>query len=612
MSSTDEHFMHHMPFGAEVREDTLVRFRVWAPEAEQVLLKLEDRETTLPLVPCRDGWHELITSEASAGSRYRYVLPNGVSAPDPVSRFQPDDVDGPSVVLDPRAYHWQAASWRGRPWEEAVLYELHVGTFTPAGTFLAAIDRLDYLADLGVTAIEIMSLGDFPGRWNWGYDGVFLFAPDASYGTPDDLKGFVDAAHQRQMMVILDVVYNHFGPQGNYLPQYFPDICTDRYMTPWGKALNFDSRHSRQTRDFIIHNALYWITEFRMDGLRLDAVHAIVDSSSVHVLDELARRVRSAAGNCHVHLILESDDTMWVRLMRDSSYNPLLSTAQWNHDCKQLAALGLTSGRTAEQDLRDTELLGHALVEGFTSQPPKHLVESVATEQPAHLPPLSFISFLQTHDLVGNRIRGERISCFAKQDILRALAAIYLLAPQIPMIFMGEEWAASTPFPFFCDFSADLAEAVRKGRLEQFTTPEQRQDPLFVRTVPDPMAEETFHSAKLKWEESSAGAHAAMLEFYRKILKVRRQRIVPLLKNFPEDAGVYEVHAPRFFEVRWKIAGGTLRLEANLSEYPVQCHCNAGELLWLEGSSPQVGELGSWSIRWSLSAPQKHDTGNGD
>lgn len=598
----ERQFIQSMPFGAEVQPDGRIRFRVWAPEASEVLLKLDDREARLLLNTTGDGWHELITGEASVGSKYRYVLPNGTAAPDPVSRFQPEDVNGPSVVIDPGGFAWQTRDWNGRPWDEAVIYELHVGAYTPEGTFLGVIDRLDYLVDLGITAIEIMSIGDFPGRWNWGYDGVLLFAPDSSYGTPDELKRLVDAAHQRDLMVILDVVYNHFGPEGNYLPQFFPDIATDQYMTPWGKALNFDSRHCEQTRAFIIQNALYWINEFRMDGLRLDAVHAIVDSSSIHVLDELAAKVRSAAGDRHVHIILESDDTMWVRLMRDSTYNPLLSTAQWNHDCKHLAALGLTSGRTAEEDQRDTELLGHALIEGFTSQPPKNLVGEIAMEIPAHLPPLSFISFLQTHDLVGNRIRGERISHFASEPILRALAAIYLLGPQIPMLFMGEEWAASTPFPFFCDFSKDLADAVRRGRLEQFTTEEERDNPRFLATIPDPLAQETFRSAKLNWDETSTERHASMLSFYKRILAVRQRRMVPLLKDFPENAGVYEVHAPRFLEVRWELSSGTLRLEANLSPDPVGCQCDAGETLWLEGKLTDDDQLAPWSVRWSLSA----------
>lgn len=601
MQGDEQPFVQRMPFGAQIEEDGRVRFRVWAPEASEILLLIEDREAPLQLHADGKGWHELTTSEAGPGSRYRYILPNGTAAPDPVSRFQPNDVNGPSEVTDPRFFDWQTRNWKGRPWEDAVIYELHVGTFSSAGTFLGVIEKLDHLVSVGVTAIEIMSVGDFPGRWNWGYDGVFLFAPDSSYGTPDDLKRLVDAAHQRNVMVILDVVYNHFGPEGNYLPQFFPDIATDQYMTPWGKALNFDSRHCEQTREFIIQNALYWITEFRMDGLRLDAVHAIVDSSSIHVLDELARRVRSAASDRHVHIILESDDTMWVRLLRDSTYNPLLSTAQWNHDCKYLASLGLTRGRSANEDLRDTELLGHALIEGFTSQPPKNLASRIATEHPEHLPPLSFISFLQTHDLVGNRIGGERISHFASGPVLRALAAIYLLAPQIPMLFMGEEWAASTPFPFFCDFSGDLADAVRRGRLEQFTTPQQRQDAAFVSSIPDPLAEQTFQSAKLKWDETTQHEHASMLAFYREIMAVRRRRIVPMLRNFPENAGVYQVHAPRFFEVHWELDTGTLRLEANLSHEAVGCSCDAGETLWLEGALSENNQLAPWSVRWSLS-----------
>ena len=314
---TDKTSMHHMPFGAEIQLDGMVRFRVWAPEAPSLRLALENCAELLPMKPVMNGWHELTTAAAKTGSRYRFVLPGGLHVPDPVSRFQPEDVDGPSAVTDPRSFVWQTQNWYGRPWAETVLYELHIGTFTPEGTFRAAVGKLDHLSALGITAIEIMSVGDFPGARNWGYDGVLLYAPDSSYGTPDDLKHLVDAAHQRDIQVIVDVVYNHFGPEGNYIPQLFPDICTDRYSTPWGQALNFDSRHGERTREFIIHNALYWIEEFRMDGLRLDAVHAIIDSSSIHVLDELARQVRSVTFDRHVHLILESDDTMWIRLIRD-------------------------------------------------------------------------------------------------------------------------------------------------------------------------------------------------------------------------------------------------------------------------------------------------------
>ena len=599
---------HQMPFGAKLQADRSVRFRVWAPEADQLHIALEDHTPPLPMRCSHDGWHELSTPLASAGSRYRYVLPNGLHVPDPVSRYQPEGINGPSQVMDPHSYQWRNPGWRGRPWEETVLYELHIGTFTPEGTFLGAITRLDDLAALGVTAIEIMSLGEFPGRHNWGYDGVLLYAPDSNYGTPDDLKALVDAAHARGLMVVLDVVYNHFGPEGNYLPQFYPDICTDRYQTPWGQALNFDSANGERTREFILHNALYWIEEFRLDGLRLDAVHAIIDSSAIHILDELAVSVRSVAGHRHVHLILESDEVMWNRLTRDQRQNPLLSTAQWNHDSRQLLALGLSAGRSAEVDARDTELLGSSLTEGFTSVPPTSVLVNDEVvwsppQLPPHIPPGGFVSFLQTHDLVGNRLRGERISHLAPPHILHALAAVYLLSPQIPMLFMGEEWAASSPFPYFCDFTGDLAQAIRRGRLEQFATQAQRVDPDFLATVPDPLSPETFLSAKLHWDERSEAPHAETLAVYRTLLAVRHRHIIPLLRGIPDRAGRYDLRGARTLEVRWQLPLAELRVDTNLNDLPsAPLTPLTGTLLHLQGGQISPVGLAPWSVRWSLTS----------
>lgn len=344
-----------------------------------------------------------------------------------------------------------------------------------------------------------------------------------------------------------------------------------------------------------------------MDGLRLDAVHAIIDSSSIHILDELARHVRSIAADRHVHLVLESDDTMWIRLIRDEASTPLLSTAQWNHDCKQLLALGLTSSRSAEEDTRDTELLGRALVEGFTSQPPKLSTSQegetsqAATELPKYIPPSGFVAFLQTHDLIGNRVTGERINHLARPEIVRALAAVYLLCPQIPMLFMGEEWGASSPFPYFCDFGGDLAGAVRRGRLEQFTSVEQREDAAFLASIPDPLAEQTFLSAKLRWEEIPDEPHRSLLEFYRRILHVRHKKIMPLLASISESPCAFEVRGPRSLQICWNLSEGELRLDVNLSDEPsARFAMLSGETLWLEGLECRANQLGPWSVRWSL------------
>jgi malto-oligosyltrehalose trehalohydrolase len=592
--------IHRMPFGAEVQVDGSVRFALWAPAAESVHLALEQSSELISMQCSDKGWHTLTTSLAQVGSLYRFVLPSGLRVPDPVSRFQPDDVEGPSEVIDPEGYAWQSVAWSCCAWEEAVIYELHVGTFTPEGTFRAAIGKLEQLAALGVTAIEIMSIGDFPGRRNWGYDGVLMYAPDSSYGRPEELKSFVDAAHSRNMMVILDVVYNHFGPEGNYLGQYFPDVMTQNYHTPWGQALNFDSQNGEKTRKFIVHNALYWVEEYQMDGLRLDAVHAIIDSSSTHILDELARTVRMVAKSRPIHLILESDDRVWHHLLQDGIAGPVSSTAQWNHDMQKLVALALTSGRPEQLDYNDTEDLGKALVEGFTSGP-HHRNTPGGFETPA-LSTGSFISFLQTHDVVGNRIRGERITHLVAHNVLRAVASVYLLAPQIPMLFMGEEWGASTPFPFFCDFKGSLADAIRRGRIEQFASADERENPKFMASIPDPLAEETFVAAKLNWDERSERLHGELLDWYTNILAVRRKSVVPMLRRLHAVHGEYDILGPRQIQVRWRMETEELRLEANLSDRSSPLFEAPGDtLVWLEGCESAPSSLDAWSVRWSVS-----------
>ena len=326
--------IHRMPFGAELVGGGMTSFRLWAPSAsrvELVLLAGKDPEY-IAMEGTSGGWREAIVP-AAAGMRYRFRIEGGLEVPDPASRRNPEDVHGPSEVVDPADFEWDDGAWSGRRWEEAVIYELHVGTFTPEGTFAAAISRLDYLAALGVTAIEIMPLADFPGGHNWGYDGVLPFAPDAAYGTPQDLKRFVAAAHARGLMVLLDVVYNHFGPEGNYLHVYARPFFTERHQTPWGAALNFDGADSRVVRDYFIHNALYWIEEYHLDGLRFDAVHSISDDSKPHILVEIAERVRAGPGRTrHVHLVLENDRNEARYL--DAAHGPGHYDAQWNAWCR--------------------------------------------------------------------------------------------------------------------------------------------------------------------------------------------------------------------------------------------------------------------------------------
>jgi malto-oligosyltrehalose trehalohydrolase len=593
--------VHEMPFGAHVLPDGAVRFRVWAPACDVVSVEIEGRATPLPMEPADAGWHELETDAAGPRSRYRYVLSDGLRVPDPASRFQPEDIHGGSQVIDPAEYRWRSAAWRGRPWAEYVIYELHVGTFTPQGTFNGVREKLDHLADLGVTAIEIMPIADFPGRRNWGYDGALLYAPDSAYGRPEDLKALVDAAHERNVCVLLDVVYNHYGPDGNYLGVYASEFFTERHKTPWGAAVNYDSEGSAVVRDFVVHNALYWLEEFRLDGLRLDAVHAIIDDSEKHILEELAERVRSTFPGRQVHLVLENEHNS-ARLLSRRDSQPLRYTAQWNDDVHHVLHTAATNERTGyyEDYVGDTDKLGRALAEGFAFQGELMRYSGQPRGEPsAALPPTAFVAFIQNHDQIGNRALGERIGALANEAALRAIVAAYLLLPQVPMLFMGEEWNASSPFPFFCDFSGELAEAVRKGRREEFSAFPEFQDPQRRNAIPDPQADATFLSAKLDWDEPTRDPHAQWLAWYRRILAVRAKEIVPLVEGIARG-GRYEILGELAVRVRWQLARGELQLDANLSPQTVSAPAlESGRMIWTEGTVND-NALGPWTVRWSL------------
>lgn len=603
---------HRMPFGAEVQGDGSVRFRLWGPGASSVDIEIEGKAEPLPMLRNPEGWHELVTAQAHAGTLYRFVLPDGLRVPDPASRFQPRDVHGPSEVVQPESYLWRDLEWKGRPWAETVLYELHVGTFTEEGTFLAAIQRLDHLAGLGITAIEIMPVADFPGGRGWGYDGVLFYAPESAYGRPEDLKALVEAAHARGISVVLDVVYNHFGPDGNYLSSYFPNIFTTRHKTSWGDALNYDSEDSRHTREFVIHNALYWVEEFHIDGLRLDAVHAIMDEGPKHLLDELAERVRFAvrdSGNYRpIHLILENEHNEAGRLKRDRCGEPVHYTAQWNDDVHHVLHTTATHEDAGyyKSYAGDSEKLGRALAEGFAYQGETMASSGrVRGERSAHLPPGAFVAFIQNHDQVGNRAFGERLGAIAPPQAVRALAAVYLLLPQVPMLFMGEEWCATQPFPYFCDFEGELGEKVRTGRRQEFASFPEFKDPEQRESIPDPQAEETFRSAKLDWSERDDPEHAEWLDWYRRILDVRREVELPLLRKISGNAGSYEVLGPGAVIVRWRLdGGGQLQLAANLSD---QAHDGfpliEEGILWHEGPEPEGERFGPWTVRWALQTP---------
>ncbi|MBV9289503.1 MAG: malto-oligosyltrehalose trehalohydrolase [Hyphomicrobiales bacterium] len=569
-----------------------VRFRLWAPREERVSLALEGRASAISMERCGGGFFEAFVDGTGAGALYRFELADGRRVPDPASRFQPADVHGPSEIIDHEAYRW-GEDWPGRDWDDVVLYELHLGAFTPEGTFAAATGKIAHLAELGVTALEIMPVGDFRGRWGWGYDGVFLYAPDATYGRPDDFKGFVAAAHRLGIAVLLDVVYNHFGPEGNYLPLYAPDFFTGRHRTPWGEAINYDGLDARPVRDFVAENAEYWIEAFHLDGLRLDAAHAIKDESRPDIVDEIAERLRSRFSR-PIHLILENEDNEPERLIR-CGRKPRLYDAQWNddvHHVLHVAATGEQSGYYG--DYGSTRILGRALAEGFAFQGEIMRHRGAARGAPcAFLPPGAFVAFIQNHDQIGNRAFGERLDALALPEAIRALMSVYLLLPQTPMLFMGEEWGAEQPFPFFCDFDGELAEAVRNGRREEFARFPEFADPARAAQIPDPTAKATFLSAKLDWR----GVDPERLGFTREALAARRKHVRPLLPEIGR-AGDFVVRGEQAVSVAWAAGARRLILDANLSPARV-AFPPAGRVFWRCGEAD--GEFGPWSVRWTVS-----------
>lgn len=553
--------IHRMPFGTQVVE-TGVGFRLWAPTARKVALVLGDAPP-VSLDRDDDGWCRITLHEARAGDDYHFLIDGHLAVPDPCSRYQPDDAHGPSRVIDPTAYEWGDADWRGRPWHEAVIYELHVGSFTPEGTFRALEDKLDHLRDLGVTAVELLPVADFPGWRNWGYDGVLPFAPDSAYGTPDDLKRLVDRAHARGLMIFLDVVYNHFGPSGNYLHAYAERFFTDKHATPWGKAINFDDSGRDIVRDYFIHNALYWLEEFHFDGLRFDAVHAIRDDSKRHFLTDLAERVRAALPDRQVHLVLENDANEARRLA------PGLFDAQWNDDAHHVWHVLLTGeadGYYADYADDPAGRLTRVLTGGFDyrGEPSRHRDGERRGEPSAHLPPTAVVDFLQNHDQIGNRAFGDRLTILANAEKLSVARAVLLLSPHVPLLFMGEEWGAETPFLFFCDFSGepDLAKAVREGRRNEFAG--FSSFGADGTEIPDPNGVEAFSASALDWDEPRRTTQAAILAETRDLLALRARHIVPLLAS--EWRGASGSAARGLVDVTWAFAAGRLRLVLNLGD----------------------------------------------
>jgi malto-oligosyltrehalose trehalohydrolase len=570
-----------LPFGAQILADGRTRFRLWVPSARSVSLELEGGA---PLAMARDraGVHTAFAT-CGAGARYRYRPDTGqdgapLAVPDPASRAQPDGVHGPSLVVDPKTYAWRCADWRGRAWETAVIYEAHAGLM---GGFEGVEAALSHLADLGVTTIELMPIAAVSGRRNWGYDGVLPFAPAAAYGAPEDLKRLIDRAHELGLMMILDVVYNHFGPDGNYIAAYAPQMFREDVHTPWGGAIDF---RRPEVRDYFTSNAIYWLNEYRFDGLRLDAVHAI---GAPDWLQEMAWAVRAAVGpERHVHLILENEHNAASLLG-----GPI--DAQWNDDFHNVLHVMLTGETGAYyQDFADrpAERLARCLAEGFIYQGEASANHDGAPrgEPSAGLPPTAFVAFLQNHDQVGNRALGERLIGLADRRALKAATALLLLCPQIPLVFMGEEVGSETPFLFFTDFHDELAQAVREGRRQEFAKFPAFSNPDARATIPDPNDPVTFDRSRPLPGPDAAETFA----FYRELLALRRNWIAPRLKG--ARASGAEVLGPKAVIARWRLGdGANLTIALNLAADAVPIDdVPAAEPLYCCGAALSAGKLG--------------------
>lgn len=561
-----ERFGFRKAWGAERLDDGTTRFRLWAPSQPSVGLRLGDESVTLD----RDsgGWHGTEVAGLAPGTPYSFIVADGLAVPDPAARAQAGDVHGPSRLVDPFEHRWACADWTGRPWREAVICELHVGTFDPAGDFDGVRRRLDHLARTGITAVELMPVAQFAGERGWGYDGVLPYCPHRAYGGPDGLKRLVDAAHARGLMVLLDVVYNHFGPDGNYLHAYAPEFFDEGRHTPWGAAIRFEAE---PVRAFFIENALYWIEEYRLDGLRLDAIDQIYDGSDEHVLAELARRVRQVAGERHVHLATEDERNIVELHPHDADGRPILHTAEWNDDVHHAMHVIATDERQGYYSGfcdSPAACLARGLAEGFCYQGQAYAPWGGKPRGVPSLeqPPTAFVDFLQNHDQIGNRALGERITALTDAGTVELLTAVLLLNPQIPLLFMGEEYGETRPFLFFTDFHGELAAAVREGRRREFKAFGDFDDATARRRIPDPSASETFEASRLDWSQAETDAGRGRRELIRRLLDVRRREIAPRLEDMRAIAGRARMTGDGGFVVEWTMGDGAeLALAVNLA-----------------------------------------------
>jgi len=563
-------------------------FRVWAPAASKVEVQILTPEQRLVPLEARDlGYFEAVVEKVPAGACYVFRLDDNLSRPDPASRYQPQGVHGPSQVVDFN-FDWTDQAWHGVSLQHYILYELHVGLFTSEGTFDAIISRLPYLQELGITAIELMPIVEFPGARNWGYDGVDLFAAHSSYGGPEGLKRLVNACHQAGLAVVLDVVYNHLGPEGNYLAEFGP-YFTERYKTPWGLALNFDGPHSDEVRRLFIQNALYWLTECHIDALRLDAIHAILDHSATPFLQELGQAVhlRAEELNRRIYLIAESglNDS---RIIRSIELGGMGLDAQWNDDFHHALRTLLTGDRKGYyEDFGRFSQLTKAYQEGYVysgqySNYRRRRFGNSARTQPRH----QFVVFAQNHDQVGNRMRGERLGEHVTFEALKLAAAAVLLSPFVPLLFMGEEYGETAPFQYFVSHTdPDLIEAVRQGRKREFRSFAWEGE------QPDPQAEGTFQRCKLNADLQAAGKHRALLEFYKELIRLRKTHAALALLSH-DTLEVCAGSQPSVLLIRRRFEDDRVCLVLHLNESAVNA-----KLEILEGTWAKI--LDSSDTRWN-------------
>lgn len=596
-------FAYRKSWGSELLDGGGARFRLWAPGVES--LWLVAKGSRLAMNPVGDGWFECAIPEMASGDSYAFSLPDGTLVPDPAARAQAGDVHGPSLLVEPLAYEWRCGDWPGRPWPEAVIYETHVGTFTELGTFKAVLERLDHLAATGITALELMPVAQYEGNRGWGYDGVLMYAPHHVYGGPDALKELVDAAHERGLMVILDVVYNHFGPDGNYLHHYAPSFFHSERQTPWGGAIAYDVP---AVRDYFVDNTLYWLEEFRFDGLRFDAIDQIEDVSEVNILDEIGRLVRTRITDRHIHLTTEDDRNLTRFHEKDRAEAPGYYTAEWNddfHHAAHVIATRETEGYYVDYAAGRVEKLARSLAEGFVYQGEvsRFRDNSPRGVPSAHLPPTTFINFLQNHDQIGNRAFNERLVTLAPAQVIEALLALLILGPHIPLLFMGEEYGETRSFGFFTDFQGELAEAVREGRRREFRRFARFADEANRDRIPDPNAESTFRTSQLDWARLASKRGRSRHELVSRLLAIRRGEITPRLAGIDGHAGRAETRDDRTLGVVWQLADGAeLRMLANLSDDPgpVAFAGGGGRLLFESwpGLSRAVGagDLPGWAV----------------